>query len=196
MGSKPLAKRLREKRNHPPPDEPWIWHTREMYESAAWRSLSRTGRMVIERIELEHMAHAGTENGNLIVTFADFVKYGVHREVLKAAIADAAVRGVIVITQQGKPSVGATRFPTKFALGWLPLSDGSPPINRWKWWTPSPAPLPTQDIYSGTETVPGKNGRNGRIPSTENRTGPGAESRTGKTRKTANPRYGIPYQGK
>jgi len=58
--------------NRPPKDMPWIWLTREMLESPAWRAMDMlAARRVVERIILEHMAHAGTENGNLIVTYAD-----------------------------------------------------------------------------------------------------------------------------
>ena len=65
---------------------PWIWLTREMLESDAWRSLSRQARLVIDRVMIEHMLHAGTENGNLAVTYADFVAFGCRRGALAAAI--------------------------------------------------------------------------------------------------------------
>ena len=40
--------------------------------------MSRAARLVVDRVMIEHMAHAGTENGNLVVTYADFVKFGAH----------------------------------------------------------------------------------------------------------------------
>ena len=78
-------------------------------------------RRAVDRIMIEHMAHAGTENGNLVVTYADFVKFGVRRESLPAAIADAADRGLIIITEKGRASTGPDRWPSKYAVGWLPL---------------------------------------------------------------------------
>jgi len=77
MGSKPLASRLRDKRNSPPQDQPWVWLSREMLESEALRSLSLAARRVVDRVILEQMAHAGKENGNLIVTYDDFVRFGI-----------------------------------------------------------------------------------------------------------------------
>ena len=68
-----MADKLRQKRNSPPQDEPWIWLTREMLGSEAWCSLSRGALRVVCRVMLEHMAHGGTANGNLPVTYADFV---------------------------------------------------------------------------------------------------------------------------
>ena len=105
------ANRLRAARNRPPPDEPWVWLTRQLLESDAWRSMSRAARLVVDRIMIEHMAHAGTENGNLVVTYADFVKFGVRRESLPAAIADAA--RLIIITEKGRASTGPDRWPKR-----------------------------------------------------------------------------------
>ena len=128
------SNKLREVRNRPPPDQPWIWLTREMLESEAWNYLSRAGRRVIDRVILEHKAHAGTENGNLAVTYDDFVKFGIRRSSLHGAIKTAAATGLLVITQKGRPSKGPDRWPTRYALGWLPMSDGAPALNRWKAW--------------------------------------------------------------
>jgi hypothetical protein len=49
----------------------------EMLGSPAYRALSRSGHMVISRIEIELAAHGGNDNGRLPVTVEDFVHYGV-----------------------------------------------------------------------------------------------------------------------
>jgi hypothetical protein len=121
---------LREKRNRPPDGEPCIWITRELIESDAWRSMSRPARLVLDRIMIEHMAHAGTMNGELIVTYTDFIKHGSRRESLPAGIAEASGRGLIIVTEKGKASTGPDRWPSKYALGWLPLKDGAAASNR------------------------------------------------------------------
>jgi hypothetical protein len=69
-----LPLKLRKKLNAPPANQPWGWFSFELLESAAMRSLSVNGRRVLDRIRLEHMAHAGLENGRLKVTWDDFVK--------------------------------------------------------------------------------------------------------------------------
>jgi len=48
----------------------------QMLESPAYRALSRSGHMVISRIEIELAAHGGND-GRLPVTVEDFVHYGV-----------------------------------------------------------------------------------------------------------------------
>ena len=186
MGSKPHHVKLRETRNRPPNGEPWVWLTRELLESDAWRSMSRASRVVVDRIMLEHMAHAGTENGNLVVTYADFVKFGVRRESLPAAIADATDRGLITITEKGRASTGVDRWPSRYALGWLPLFDGAPAINRWKAWHLSRCPLPIGgNIESSTGTGTRENGRKPRALVPKTPLAPSTGSGTGESRKSA-----------
>jgi hypothetical protein len=151
------SNRIREARNRPPADKPWIWLTREMIESDAWRSLSRQAQLVIDRVMIEHMLHAGTENGNLVVTYADFEKFGIRRMSLKAAIAEAVATGLLTITLKGRPSVGPDRWPTRYALGWLPLRDGAAAPNRWKAWC-KPSPIPG-NIESSSDSATRENGR-------------------------------------
>jgi hypothetical protein len=181
------ANRLRETRNRPPPYESWIWLTRELIESEAWRSMSRAARLVVDRVMIEHMAHAGTENGNLVVTYADFVKFGVRRESLPAAIADAAARGLITITEQGRASTGPDRWPSRYVLGWLPLLDGAPALNRWKAWRLHRS-LPTDgNIESSTDTGTREKGGKPRALVPKTPLAPSTGSGTGESRKSAIP---------
>jgi hypothetical protein len=121
-----------EKSNRPPPQEPWVWFTREMMESPAWGAMTAPARRVVDRILIEHMHHAGTENGNLVVTFDNFEVFGVSRRAIKPAIRVAVRLGFIDITFQGVRSHGAARRPSKYGISWLPRDDGTPPSNRWK----------------------------------------------------------------
>ena len=79
------ADKLRHKRNHPPPDQPCVWFTREMLESEAWSTAPINTRRLVERIILEHMAHAGTENGRLICTYRDFERHGIGKRHITGA---------------------------------------------------------------------------------------------------------------
>jgi hypothetical protein len=126
------GRRRRERRNRPPQGEPFIWFTREMLESNAWAALSLAAGRVIERIIIEHMAHADNENGALIVTYADFEKFGIRRMSIKRAIDEAVALGFMIVTQKGRASIGIDRWPTHFALSWLDLKDGTPASKRWK----------------------------------------------------------------
>ena len=154
------ADKLRHKRNHPPPDQPWVWFTREMLESEAWSTAPINTRRLVERIILEHMAHAGTENGRLICTYRDFERHGIGKRHIAGAVEDAASRGLIVVTEKGKASSGINRWPSRYALGWLPLHNGAAASNRWKQWSrPAARPPYTGDIEGTIRKWDRRNGR-------------------------------------
>jgi hypothetical protein len=152
-GAKPLHIKLREKRNRP--DGPFIWMTRELLESDAWRTADRATRVFVDRLLIEHMAHAGTENGLLVATFNDLVKWGISRRLIVKAQKEAIRRGLVYRSQKGCRSAGAGRRPHRFGLGWLPGHDGSAAPNRWKLYQAKPKPrpgLPPVDINSSTRS--------------------------------------------
>ena len=152
------AKRLHKKRNGPPKDQPWVWLTRELLESDAWRTAPLNTRRIVDRLILEHMHHAGQENGNLICTYDDFVRYGIRRASIKGALKDAIKRGLVYQSQQGKAAPGlAGRCPNIFGLGWLPGNDASAAHNRWKAYKRGDI---HRDIYSSTGSGTILNGRN------------------------------------
>jgi hypothetical protein len=150
MPSKPLATRLREKRNRPPEGEPWVWLTRELIESDAWRTAPIQTIRFVFRVMEEHMAHGGTENGKLICTADQCVAWGIRRSAVTDAQHDAATRGLVYRSETGCFAPKRGRRPNRFGLGWLPAHDGSAAPNLWKRY--HRAPNPTQDIKSSTTT--------------------------------------------
>src|SRR5688572_3082954 len=106
--------------NQPPEGEPWVWLTREMLESQAWRSLTAGGHRVIERLMIEHMNHGGTRNGDLVSTYVQFQSHGISRKAVSAAIGNAQRAGFIDIVERGQRGYGIARRPSRYALTWLP----------------------------------------------------------------------------
>jgi hypothetical protein len=153
MGSIKSAN-LRTKRNRPPQGEPFIWLTRELLESQAWRTMPIQTRRFVDRVLLEHMAHAGTENGRLIVTADQCVAWGIPRNAVTEAQRDAKRRGLVYLGEQGIWAPRRGRRPNRFGLGWLPGYDGSPAPNNWKAW-----PLCALGINSSTDAGSKMNGR-------------------------------------
>ena len=126
--------RGRQRRDNGPPDDErgWVWLTRDMLESPAWRALSENARRVIDRVMIEHMAHAGVENGRLPVTYADLVAFGLRRNSIAPAIAEAVALGWLE-HQRGRKATGdAQGHAQTFRLTWLRDSDNEPATNRWK----------------------------------------------------------------
>jgi hypothetical protein len=121
------------KLNKPPPGEPWLWLTREILESFAWRALSNAGQKIVSRIGIEHLSHGGCQNGDLPVTYRDFERYGIGKNSIFAALAEASELGLIERTAAGRQAWGESKgSPARYALSWLPFHDGRPATNRWR----------------------------------------------------------------
>lgn len=90
-------------------------------------------RRVVERIELEHMAHAGTMNGELKVTYDDFSRFGLSsRRMTSESIRIAEKLGFIDVVARGVRAFGDARRPSRYALTWLPRCDRTSATNRWQ----------------------------------------------------------------
>jgi hypothetical protein len=121
------------RRNRPPEGESWVWLTQEMLESPAWRAMRFAARKIVDRVIIEHLAHAGTENGNLITTYTDFQHFGLRRRSsIAPAIIEAETLGFIDVIERGGSAYAELRNPSRYALAWLGRKDGTPPTNRWK----------------------------------------------------------------
>lgn len=113
-------------------DGPFIPYRREMLESPAFRALSHSAMRILHRLEIEHMAHAGTENGNLICTYQDFANYGVSMGAIKAALSQLVALGFIEIEVQGRRSKGGLKIPSRYRLTYLPESGvNAKPTDEW-----------------------------------------------------------------
>jgi hypothetical protein len=75
MGKR-VRRKVGEKKGKSEIAENFISYPRSMVESPALRVLSRAAVLVMHRIEAEHMAHGGAENGRLIVTRRQFEEWG------------------------------------------------------------------------------------------------------------------------
>jgi len=103
-----------------------------MLESPAWRVLSNAARLVVARIEIEHMSHGGRENGNLTVTYDNFTSYGIRRSSIADAIREAEAVGFIRVIQRGRGGNADFRRASKYALSWLPMADGTLTDHPWR----------------------------------------------------------------
>jgi hypothetical protein len=114
--------------------EQFAWRTIRMLESPAFQILSRAARQVLARIEIElghHGGERGRDNGKLIVTYEQFVAYGIHRRMIAPAIRELVVLGFIEITQQGRAGNADFRRPTMFRLTYR-HAGGAQPTNEWE----------------------------------------------------------------
>lgn len=125
------------KTQRPPAGKPWVWLTRELLESDAWRSAGIGVRRMIDFLILEHMSHGGKENGKLKAPYRQLVVFGIGARFITAHIAEAEKLGLIECHR------GGMRVATTYGLTWLPWHDGRPASDRWQLYrNPELAPLP------------------------------------------------------
>jgi hypothetical protein len=104
----------------------------EMLESPAYRVLSLSARKVLDRIEIEHAHHGGIDNGRLPVTYDDFLKYGIHRHSVRAAINELVALGFLEITREGRAGNAEWRQPNLFRLTYR-HAEGIPSDGTHEW---------------------------------------------------------------
>ncbi len=89
-----------------------------MLESPAWQVLSLSARRCLNRIEIEHAHQGGNENGLLVVTYDDFVAYGLHRHAIGPALRELEALGFIAVTRGGGGNADQ-RAPNRYRLTYL-----------------------------------------------------------------------------
>ena len=131
-------------------DGQYVPHLRELIGAPAWRALSRPAKLVLDRIEIEHMRHRGQDNGKLAVTFDDFVEHGVHRNIIASAIRECVALGLLVITRRGCAGNAEFRAPNLFLLPYLQAdtldsATGFPEGELDQVGVPDPLPVPGRE---------------------------------------------------
>jgi hypothetical protein len=125
----------------PPAGQPWVWLTRDLLSSDAWRSLGINGRRFVDFLLLEHMSKGGKQNGKLKAPYRQLAEFGIGDRYVAEAIREAEEVGLIDCHR------GGMRVATTYALAWIPLSDGRNPSNRWRGHcNPDLQPLPQPKI--------------------------------------------------
>ena len=94
------------KASSPPPDEPWVWHTRELLTSPSWRCKSALVSRLLEFLEIEHMNHAGSENGFLLAPYSQLHEFGISRKYVRSTIVEAQGLKLLDVKRGSKKSDG------------------------------------------------------------------------------------------
>lgn len=92
--------------------------------------MSRTARRVLDFLLVDHMAHAGTENGALMATYDQMIAGGLPRRLIAGAIRELENLGLIRAERGG--ICGGQRNATRFRLTFYATKDGQPATNDWK----------------------------------------------------------------
>jgi hypothetical protein len=96
---------------------PFIMLSREVLEGLLNRPPSRRGFQMLIRLALEHLAHAGTENGNLVVTQRQFAKEArISSDFIAPTKEELIELGWLVVEHDGQYAGGAKRDPCRYRL--------------------------------------------------------------------------------
>jgi hypothetical protein len=128
----------------PPKDQPWVWKSVEMHKSPAFRAMSTSCYRLMLFLEVENMQSAGADNGLLIATHRQLIEWGINAGRIKAAIDEAANRGLIEVTPGGYQGNGRN-WPTRFRLTYYATRRRTPtgayewesPTNDWRRYRPT-----------------------------------------------------------
>ena len=118
------------KAHRPPKDEPWVWLTRELVSSPAWRARSINCVRLLDFLMVEHMNHAGIENGNLQAPYDQLEERGLTRKLIRRATDEAKFLGLLRIVRGGRWA--ETNRPSTYRLTFLADRDNNPPTDEWK----------------------------------------------------------------
>jgi hypothetical protein len=104
--------------------------TIEMLKSPAMRVMSLSARRALDRIEIELAAHAGKDNGSLIVTHTNFVDHGIQHNAVSPGVRELEGLGFIQVFR-GRAGNGPQRRPNMYRLTYRPTDNG-PPTDEWR----------------------------------------------------------------
>jgi hypothetical protein len=97
----------------------FIARPRQLIDSPVLWVLSLAAHRALIRIELEHMAHAGSANGKLPVTYKDFERCGVHPDAIAPALRELEALGIIETTRRGYGGAAEVREPSLYRLTYV-----------------------------------------------------------------------------
>ena len=97
----------------------FVSRPRQLVESPAMRVLSLAAHQALMRIEIEHMSHAGKENGKLPVTYRQLEEWGVRRHSVASGVRELVALGIIEITRRGYSGAADMRAPNLYRLTYL-----------------------------------------------------------------------------
>jgi hypothetical protein len=138
-------------KNKPPDGQQFIWLTRELLMSDAWRSQGINTVRFIHFLLLEHLRHGGQENGKLKAPRRQLCAFGIGARHVSTAIAEAEKLGLVICHKRGM------RTATLYRLTWLEGHDGKRAENGWQAYR-NPELLPIRGLKSRNLTslrIPG-----------------------------------------
>jgi hypothetical protein len=152
---------------------------RAMLESPAYRVLTLAAHRLLSRIEIELCKQAGENNSKLIVTYEQFIEYGIHKDAIAPAIREVEALG-FVEAEHGQAGNREYHWPSTYRLTYHSVGRAKP-THEWKRFDTiekakasaraarGPAPRRKQKAAPGIREsfAPGNQGRKPKFPPPE-----------------------------
>jgi DNA-binding PadR family transcriptional regulator len=97
----------------------FVARPRQLIDSPVMAAMSQAAFRALNRIESEHLAQGGAENGRLIITFSDFEWAGLHPNMIAPALRELEALGLIETTRKGYGGAAAMRAPSTYRLTYV-----------------------------------------------------------------------------
>lgn len=107
-------------------------HRLELLISPAWRAAPRPLRNILERIEIEHLRHGGSNNGELYVSYLQFVEFGLSKRSIKPALELGQRLGLLEVIQEADNHLSDIRAANAYRLTYVPAKGKAAPSDEWK----------------------------------------------------------------
>lgn len=110
----------------------WVPRRLELYLSPAWKHALRPLKNMLERLEIEHLRHGGLNNGELYVSYGQFVECGISRRTIKPVLELGRQLGLIDVSYDGDTTTRNIRPPNAYRLTYVPAKGKDTPTDEWK----------------------------------------------------------------
>ncbi|MEP3232254.1 MAG: hypothetical protein ABJO30_05455 [Hyphomicrobiales bacterium] len=112
-------------------DTGFVPHRLEMKLSPAWNVKPVPLWRILDRLETEHMRHGGMNNGELFVSYNQFMEAGVSKRRISSMLECGEQLGFIEIVRPIDSWRGDVRAPNRYRLTYLPTRNVKP-TDEWK----------------------------------------------------------------
>lgn len=112
----------------------FVPHRLEMLIHPAWQMAPVPLRRMLERLEVEHLRHGGCKNGELFVSFNQFVAASISRRKI-APVQDLGEALGLMELIRPTDVCGDLRAPNSYRLTYLPTKGTKAPTDEWKFVT-------------------------------------------------------------
>jgi hypothetical protein len=95
-----------------------------MLTSYAWRELvkHKVAHLIVMRVVVEYLEHAGQDNGRLIVTYDNFEEFGISEPMIPGGLDIAEALGFLIVHRGRKPRHNR-KPPNRYGLTFYPIHE-------------------------------------------------------------------------